>query len=325
MNAQKNNLGSAAMSAAVTYALEALETRRFLSAGQLDSTFGIGGRVMDQSLPAALAVAVQTDGRVVEVGQMLGNFEVARFNSDGTADTSFGYLGRLITDLGGADLPSAVAIQADGKILASGLSDGKFALTRYQSNGQLDNAFGTGGIVRTGFASEAAQSAFAALRPDGKIVMVGAGAGTRNSYDVLLARYNPNGTFDNTFGTGGEIISADPSRVVFGINSIALQPDGRIMVAGSGFENLQDWKIRFKINSEKMLTGSLLQIAEVFKQLVRLQAEKPLSFREKKMLDRTRTMLISEVSQARNISEPEAISLIQKSLGKAGYLFPEPA
>jgi CarD family transcriptional regulator len=96
-------------------------------------------------------------------------------------------------------------------------------------------------------------------------------------------------------------------------------------LAGPDFETLQDWKIRFKINNEKMLTGSLLQIAEVFKQLVRLQAEKPLSFREKKMLDRARTMLISEVSQARSISETEAISLLQKSLTRMNLLFPEPA
>jgi CarD family transcriptional regulator len=96
-------------------------------------------------------------------------------------------------------------------------------------------------------------------------------------------------------------------------------------LAGPAFESLQDWKIRFKINSEKMLTGSLLQIAEVFKQLVRLQAEKPLSFREKKMLDRSRTMLISEVSQSRNISEAEAIGLMQKALSKSGFQFPEPS
>ena len=96
-------------------------------------------------------------------------------------------------------------------------------------------------------------------------------------------------------------------------------------LAGPSFENLCDWKIRFKINSEKMLTGSLLQISEVFKQLCRLQSEKPLSFREKKMLDRSRTMLISEVSQARNISEPDAISLLQKALVKSGLQFPEPA
>src|SRR3954451_18008859 len=96
-------------------------------------------------------------------------------------------------------------------------------------------------------------------------------------------------------------------------------------LAGPAFENLCDWKVRFKINSEKMLTSSLLQISEVFKQLVRRQAEKPLSFREKKMLDRSRTMLISEVSQARNISEPEAINLLQKALTKSGFTFPEAA
>ena len=96
-------------------------------------------------------------------------------------------------------------------------------------------------------------------------------------------------------------------------------------LAGPAVENLGDWKLRFKINSDKMLTGSLLQIAEVFKQLVRLHAEKPLSFREKKMLDRTRTMLLSEVSLARNIRETEAISLLEKALAKSGFAFPEPA
>ncbi len=96
-------------------------------------------------------------------------------------------------------------------------------------------------------------------------------------------------------------------------------------LSGPSVAALQDWKIRFKINSDKMLSGSLLQIAEVFKQLVRLQADKPLSFREKKMLDRARTMLISEVSQARNISQPEAINLMQKSLSRLNLNFPDEA
>src|ERR1700749_2408012 len=96
-------------------------------------------------------------------------------------------------------------------------------------------------------------------------------------------------------------------------------------LSGPSIESLADWKVRFKVNSEKLLTGSLLQIAEVFKQLVRLQAEKPLSFREKKMLDRTRTMLITEVSLARAIREDEAIALLEKSLAKCGFSFPEAA
>ncbi|HWE52457.1 MAG TPA: CarD family transcriptional regulator [Bryobacteraceae bacterium] len=96
-------------------------------------------------------------------------------------------------------------------------------------------------------------------------------------------------------------------------------------LSSQSVENLCDWKVRFKVNSDKMLTGSLLQIAEVFKQLVRLHAEKPLSFREKKMLDRTRTMLISEVSLARNMAESEAIALLEKALLKSGFAFPGPA
>jgi CarD family transcriptional regulator len=96
-------------------------------------------------------------------------------------------------------------------------------------------------------------------------------------------------------------------------------------LSGPAVENLTDWKLRFKINSDKMLTGSMLQIAEVFKQLVRLNAEKPLSFREKKMLDRTRTMLISEVSLSRNIRDSEAIALLEKSLAKCGLGFPQAA
>jgi len=96
-------------------------------------------------------------------------------------------------------------------------------------------------------------------------------------------------------------------------------------LSGPDIESLSDWKIRFRVNSDKMLNGNLLQIAEVFKQLVRQQREKPLSFREKKMLDRARTMLIGEVAQARGIREEESILLLQKALGKSGYSFPEAA
>ena len=95
-------------------------------------------------------------------------------------------------------------------------------------------------------------------------------------------------------------------------------------LSGPAVENLCDWKIRFKINSEKMLTGSLLQISEVFKQLVRLQAEKPLSFREKKMLDRARHMLIMEFSTSRGMKEAEAAGVLDQALTKAQLHLPEP-
>jgi len=83
-----------------------------------------------------------------------------------------------------------------------------------------------------------------------------------------------------------------------------------------------DWKVRFKANSEKMNSGSLLQVAEVLKTLLVLQKDKPLSFREKKMLDRSRHMLVTELSIARRIGEGEAIILLQKHLGKAALSLP---
>ncbi len=87
-------------------------------------------------------------------------------------------------------------------------------------------------------------------------------------------------------------------------------------------DSSSDWKIRFKVNSEKMLSGSLLHAAEVLKNLLELQKLKPLSFREKKMLDRSRYMLVAEIAIVRRIGEPEAIALLQKYLDRAGLTLP---
>lgn len=85
-----------------------------------------------------------------------------------------------------------------------------------------------------------------------------------------------------------------------------------------------DWKNRFKENSEKMRMGSLLSIAEVFKCLLVQQQEKPLSFREKKMLDRSRHMLLTELSSSRALSLQEAGEALRRALGKAHLTMPEP-
>jgi CarD family transcriptional regulator len=85
----------------------------------------------------------------------------------------------------------------------------------------------------------------------------------------------------------------------------------------------QDWKNRFKENSEKMKSGSLLEVAEVLKGLLILQSDKPLSFREKKMLDRARHMLITEVSISRGLPEPGAIEVLDKALAKSSLRLPQ--
>jgi CarD family transcriptional regulator len=83
-----------------------------------------------------------------------------------------------------------------------------------------------------------------------------------------------------------------------------------------------DWKVRFKENTDKMQSGDLLRAAEVFKALLQLHVDKPLSFREKKMLDRARHMLVSEISISRAVPEIHAITMLQKALLKAGLTLP---
>ena len=84
-----------------------------------------------------------------------------------------------------------------------------------------------------------------------------------------------------------------------------------------------DWKDRFKDNTEKMRDGSLLAVAEVLKSLLVLQSDKVLSFREKKMLDRARHMLITELSTSRGWTETEAAKALDQALGKAQLHLPE--
>ena len=101
---------------------------------------------------------------------------------------------------------------------------------------------------------------------------------------------------------------------------------GRILLflSGNGCWCCPDWKDRFKKNSEKMRGGSLLEIAEVLKTLLILQRAKPLSFREKKMLDRARQMLVSELSISRGMRPEDATGLLQRALTKASLTLPQP-
>ncbi|HET7751295.1 MAG TPA: CarD family transcriptional regulator [Terriglobales bacterium] len=89
--------------------------------------------------------------------------------------------------------------------------------------------------------------------------------------------------------------------------------------------NNADWKYRFKENSERMRTGSLLDVAAVLKSLLLLNQTKPLSFREKKMLERARYLLISELSLAKNQDEEQVEQLLNKALSKSKLRFPEAA
>lgn len=105
---------------------------------------------------------------------------------------------------------------------------------------------------------------------------------------------------------------------------IRQQEAGRVIayLERGGFNSHRDWKDRFKENSERMRTGSLMEVATVLKSLVALSRSKPLSFREKKMLERAKFLLVSEFATLNNTTEQNAEARVVKALAKAKLQFP---
>jgi uncharacterized delta-60 repeat protein len=211
------------------------------AAGDLDPSFGTGGKVITDFGPgsnSASAVATQLDGRVVAVGRTgSGDFGLARFLVDGSLDPSFGSAGKVTTDVGGAfDEAFAVMIQPDGKIVAAGgTAPGggccQFALARYNPDGSLDPTFDTDGKVTTPFGGDA-RAFDVAIQADGKILAAG------SKFDPFengfaLARYNPDGSLDPTFGTAGKALTSF-GGMADAAHGVAVQPDGKIIAAGAG-------------------------------------------------------------------------------------------
>ncbi len=208
-----------------------LALARYKPNGSLDPSFGGDGRVVTSALFdlfGARALAPQPDGKLVVVGGgSNGDFELARYNPDGSLDKSFGKGGKVNTVLGDDDEANAVVLQPDGKLIAAGQS---FALARYNANGALDPSFGTGGKVTTPFGSDYAVAFALVLQPDGKLVAAG-DTETGSNHEFALARYNPDGSLDPSFGTGGKVTTAF-SGDLHGAYSLVLQPDGKLVAGG---------------------------------------------------------------------------------------------
>jgi uncharacterized delta-60 repeat protein len=231
--------------------------------GSLDNTFGIGGKVttaIGSSTDAGNSVAIQGDGKIIVAGSSNNgaNSDVAliRYNNDGSLDNNFGIGGKVTTAIGNSyDDGYCVALQSDGKILVAGTSDSSssydFSIVRYNSDGSLDNAFGIGGKVTTDFAGGCSDWGYSiAIQIDGKILVAGSHTTGGNRAYFALARYNSNGSLDNTFGVGGQVTTAIGDYYDFSY-SVAIQSDGKIVVAGTNqftFGNVDFALIRYNSN-----------------------------------------------------------------------------
>jgi len=221
---------------------------RYNPDGALDTSFGSDGKVVTSISSGgdnAFALAVQPDRKLVVAGFTdngpATDFALVRYDPNGSLDTSFSDDGKLITDLGSdREVAFDVAVQEDGKVVAAGYSwngnplaggtDDDIALARYNPDGSLDPTFSGDGKVITDFVGYADRAHAVAVEPNGKIVVAGSAASddTGND-DFALARYDPDGSLDPTFGDDGKVVTH------FGYSSafdVAVQKDEKLVAAG---------------------------------------------------------------------------------------------
>jgi uncharacterized delta-60 repeat protein len=176
----------------------------------------------------------------------LGVSSAADLPLAGDLDPSFGSGGVVSHSLGSSEYPDlrGLVVQPDGKIVVAGGSipgDHGLLLARYLPDGSPDPSFGDGGYVET-HSKYWAFAAAVALQPDGKLVVTGSSYQGDESVlsEFTLARYNPNGSLDASFGSGGITNTPIPEPGAYrdaSAEELAVLPGGKILVAGTSYEH----------------------------------------------------------------------------------------
>jgi uncharacterized delta-60 repeat protein len=173
---------------------------------------------------------------LVLAAALLVVFAVPSAAAPGQLDPSFGVGGTVVTEFPSSYSGArAVAVQADGRIVAAGFAHTNdtilqdFAVVRYDASGALDPTFGTGGRVRTDFGGRFDEASAVAVQSDGRIVVAGSSSDATGS-DMAVARYNSDGTLDTSFDGDGTALVDFGSEA--SARAVAVQPDGKVVLAG---------------------------------------------------------------------------------------------
>lgn len=241
---------------------------RYNSNGTLDTTFNSTGVVLasinKNKSNRPCTVKIQTDGKIVLSGTSYltynNDIAILRFNTNGTLDTTFNETGKVTSGIlaNGSDDLGKLAVQSDGKILATGYTTTyNLSVVRYNANGSLDTSFNNKGIVTDNFAHPYytnQPSATAVLsQTNGKVLLIGNYLGNSNTGEIFIRRYNANGSIDNTFGNSGTASLNINSNWTYS-NSATLQSDGKIVITGvSRFDTTNNVVTLIRYNS----TGTL--------------------------------------------------------------------
>ena len=245
---------------------------RYLTNGALDTSFGDNGRVLtDFDATAAdqgvFAAALQPDGKILATGFVSfmppgpGAIATARYNSNGSLDTTFGTGGKVETAVvNHINEATAIAVGQDGKIVVAGYYFGpsqnyQTVIIRYNANG------GSEGVTTDTRGFQLGESNIAggvAIQPDGKIVTAGgyaSGQSGSSGSDLTMLRLMPSGAYDTTFAGNGRLLVPSPTSSE-ALNTVAVQPDGRIVAAGGSDGNLLVMRFNANGSPDTTFNGS---------------------------------------------------------------------
>jgi uncharacterized delta-60 repeat protein len=239
---------------------EVFALAKYLPDGAPDPSFGGGTGMVTTSFghvnAEARAVVIQpTTGKIVVAGVVASppydRWAVARYNPDGTLDTTFSHDGMLTTDFGANAEAHAVTVLPNNDVVVGGFADETstgldFALARYTDKGKLDPSFGAGGIVTTDLVGGDDEINGLVRQANGKLVVAG-DTSSGGIEEFSVARYNPNGTLDTSFGIAGVQFTAFEDNPRDEAAAVRLGTAGRILVAGTAAKSVVGSKTKLAV------------------------------------------------------------------------------
>jgi uncharacterized delta-60 repeat protein len=262
--------------ASFTTSLHDFAVARYNSDGSLDTTFAGDGKVttrLGANNDEMLGIEIQSDGKILGIGatqQSTTDYDIAvvRYISNGSVDTTYGTSGTVETALGtGDDVAFDGVVLSNNKLVVSGFSkstgDSDFIALKYNTNGTLDTTFSTDGIVQTPISSTQLDASRAiAIDIAGNIISAGQIEDSNSEKDLAMVRYDANGNLDTTFSGDGIQTTSGTGSESAG-HSVAIQPDGKIILAGETNQDINPAIAIARYNSNGTLDTSFGTLGKV--------------------------------------------------------------
>jgi uncharacterized delta-60 repeat protein len=216
---------------------------RYSKDGIVDSSYGSQGLVITNFGNSCNinSIALTTDNKVVAVGNYnngsAGDFAIARYLKTGALDPTFNGNGEVTSNFGNSDNAVSVALDTAGKIVVGGYytdpsNNSHFEIARYTTNGSLDSTFNGSGVTGTNFGNNQEYLSAIALQSNGEIIAGGNSWGGESYSELAFARFNANGSIDNSFGINGQTLDPMGSNDYDYLYFLTIGANGEIFSGG---------------------------------------------------------------------------------------------